>query len=145
MNDKWRKYFLLGVFTFSENCFYILSMPPSRPHREHLRWEKRLARKLSHPKNKKRRKAGARRSKPPLCRKKPPEKLRKISRGVFLPPSALDACVCELFGGGCVYAVGQCPSRAGGVGERKHNTFTAFMCDDIIVKCSTHSLPRHNR
>ena len=26
MNDKWRKYFLLGVFTFFWNCFYILSM-----------------------------------------------------------------------------------------------------------------------
>lgn len=58
MNDKWRKYFLLGVFTFSENCFYILSMPPPPTHSlptfsGSIFDEKRVARKLSHPENKK--------------------------------------------------------------------------------------------
>lgn len=65
VNDKWRKYFLLGMFTFSENCFYILSMPPlslfslnfisaSTPMEQRRQAEKSDddARKLYHPENK---------------------------------------------------------------------------------------------
>lgn len=48
MNDKWRKYFLLGVFTFFWNCFYILSMlSPFSPLVVEV--QKNDARKLSTP------------------------------------------------------------------------------------------------